>query len=78
MGLDATFTVVAAGENLAYQWQYGGVDIMDSTDMYSGTDTLTLTVITVGASDVGAYVCFVSNENGNVTTDPAFLSVGKL
>ncbi len=76
MGLDATFTVVADGENLAYQWQYGGVDIMDITDMYSGTNTSTLTVITVGASDEGVYVCNVSNENGTVTTDPAFLSVG--
>ncbi len=78
MGLDATFTVVAAGENLAYQWQYGGMDIMDIPDMYSGTNTSTLTVVTVDDSDEGAYVCSVSNENGTVTTDPAFLSVGKL
>ena len=78
MCLDATFTVVAAGENLTYQWQYGGVDIMDITDMYSGTNTADLTVITVDASDEGAYVCNVSNENGAVTTALAFLSVGKL
>ena len=46
--------------------------------MYSGTNTSTLTVITVAASDEGDYTCVVSNGSVNVTSDPAFLTVGKL
>ena len=78
LGENTTFTVNATGGIITYQWQYGGRNIADTADMYSGTTTSTLTVITVAASDEGAYTCVVSNEIGSVTSAQAFLTVGKL
>ncbi len=68
-GSDVTFTVVATGSNLTYQWQKDGSDISGAT-----SDTYTITGVT--ANDAGSYTCVVSGDCGSVTSDAAILSIG--
>ena len=67
-GSDATFTVVATGSNLTYQWQKDGSDISGAT-----TDTYTITGAT--ADDEGSYTCVITSNCGNTTSDAATLSI---
>ena len=68
-GSSASFTVVASGSGLAYQWQRNGVNIAGATGA-----VLSLTGVT--ASNAGAYVCVVSGGTcGAVNTIPATLAV---
>lgn len=68
-GADAAFTVVAAGSQLAYQWQRNGVAI-------AGATSATLTVPSVAYADAGAlFRCVVTNPAGSVTSTAATLSV---
>lgn len=76
---NAVFTVVASGIMLMYQWRRNDVDISNTADLYSGTDMATLTVLSVGASDAGAYSVAVSNAAAQVVSSPAAqLTVCKL
>ena len=65
---DATFTVVAVGDPLAYQWRFNGTDISDET---SSAYTLSNGQWT----DAGAYDVIISNNYGSVTSLTAVLSV---
>lgn len=67
-GTDATFTVVATGDDLEYQWFKDGVAI-------DGATSATLTVSSVGSEDVGSYYVRITNPNGNVTSASATLSL---
>lgn len=64
----ASFTVVATGTDVHYQWRKGSVDIPGAT-----TDTLTLS--TVQSSDAGNYRVIVSNAVSSLTSNPATLTV---
>ncbi len=52
-GQPASFTVVATGTGIAYQWQKGGVNI-------PGANAATYTIPSVSASDAGSYDVVVS------------------
>jgi hypothetical protein len=63
---NATFSVIATGTNLTYQWKKNGVDIPDAT---SSTYTVAST-----AANVAAYSVVVSNASGSVVSDIAYLN----
>jgi len=67
VGANATFTVVAIGANLNYQWLFNSVAIEGATN-----SSLTLTNVTTALA--GAYNVIVSNPAGAATSDLAFLS----
>ena len=74
-GAQVTFKVEATGDDLTFQWQKDGSDVLNDSN-YSGTDTNTLMIQEVKKSDGGCYSCLVSNEakKGEVS-DEAQLTV---
>ena len=76
-GNNATFSVVATGYNLTYQWQEGGVNITNG-GIYSGATTATLTLTNPGTSKNGAsYRCVISSTCGTspVNSNAAILTI---
>ncbi len=67
-GSEATLTVTAAGEGLAYQWFFGATPI-------PGADGETLTLTDVHPADGGGYAVVITNEAGSVTSETATLTV---
>lgn len=67
-GANATFTVVASGEGLSYQWRKDDESIAGAT-----SDTLMLDATT--PADNGDYDCVVSNAYGEATSNAATLIV---
>ena len=67
-GANASFTVVATGTGLTYQWYKDAAVIGSAT-----ADTLTLT--NVQAADAASYTVKVSNAGGDVTSAAAVLTV---
>lgn len=63
-----TFTVSASGVGLTYQWQFNNVNI-------NGATAATYTIPNVTAANAGAYKVIVTNTAGNVTSNPATLTV---
>ena len=70
-GQPATFTVIATGHNLMYQWQKGGSNIT------SGANSTTYKIAAVTESDEGEYQCVVSNAANSITSTAASLTVCK-
>lgn len=69
LGSASSFSVVASGSNLAYQWQRDDSLILGAT---SREYRIAITTI----NDSGAvFRCVVSNTGGSVTSNPAILSV---
>ncbi len=64
----ATFSVVAAGSGLAYQWLSNGVTIAGATG-----DSLTLANLALTGTNLGQFSVIVSNASGSVTSAPAAL-----
>lgn len=56
------------GTNTTYQWKKGATNV-------AGATSATLTFNAVALTDAGDYVCVVTNECGNVTSNSAKLSV---
>ena len=76
-GSNATFSVVASGYNMTYQWQEGGVDIANG-GIYSGATTATLTLTNPGIAKNGAsYRCRVFSTCGTspINSNAAVLTV---
>lgn len=69
-GSVATFTVVARGTNLRYQWSKGSID-----NLLTGQTSATLTLLNSRPSDTGIYFCWITGDEGNVLTHAAMLSV---
>lgn len=68
VGESASFSVIATGSGLSYQWQKNDVNI-------SGANSSTYTIpVTTGTSG-GQYKCVVSNTEGSVTTNSVLLVV---
>ena len=67
-GGQATFTVVADGDDLAYQWFRGSTPVAGATEA-------TLNVSDVTSAQTGSYTVRVSNGSGSVTSAPATLSL---
>ena len=77
VSLNGTFTVVAAGDGLSYQWQYrkNATDSWKNTGL-TGYNTDTLTVEALEDRHGYQYRCVIKDARGLVvTTDPATLSV---
>jgi alpha-tubulin suppressor-like RCC1 family protein len=70
-GSSATFTVVASGSSLTYQWAKGGTDIPGATN---ASYNIPATVL----ADAGSYTVTVSNPGGSVTSSAATLTVNAL
>lgn len=69
IGLNATFSVVANGSNLSYQWQRNTVDIPTATGA-------SYTLNNVNLTDSGAqFRVIVTNSTGVATSNPATLTV---
>lgn len=68
LGSQASFSVVASGNNLSYQWQKNSTPI-------SGATASTYTVSNVQAADAGSYSVVVSNSGGSVTSSSATLTI---
>lgn len=73
-GGNATFSVIAEGNNLSYQWQKDGVDISDG-GIVSGATTSILTLTGVAESDEGNYRCVVTGTCNTDNSNPANLIV---
>ncbi|MDI1255189.1 MAG: T9SS type B sorting domain-containing protein [Flavobacterium sp.] len=73
-GDPVTFTVVASGTNLHYQWVF-----TDSLNVASnvGTDQSSYTIPAPTIADVGNYSVTVTNNCGVVTSQPANLAVNQ-
>ena len=76
MGNIVTFTVVALGKSLVYQWQMDGQPLSNGAK-YTGADRAALTVNNVVASDEGNYQVTVSNEAGSVDSAVVMLTTCK-
>lgn len=67
VGSTATFSVIAAGSGLQYQWRKNGTNITGArTSMF---------VLSVTAGDVGAYDCVITNQCGTTTSQTAQLTI---
>ena len=70
VGQSVTFTVVASGSGLSYQW------VKDSDgNAIPGATGSSLTINPVSLSDAGGYACFVENTGGQVRSNYATLTV---
>lgn len=64
----ATFSVVASGAGLSYQWLSNGVPIPGAT-----SDSLTLANLSVSGTNLGSFSVIVHDSSGSVTSAPAAL-----
>lgn len=71
-GETAEFTVAAAGEGMAYRWQYIKTDDRVWSDFADGTKT-TLAVVTDATWNRAKIRCIVSDANGNVAVSDSVL-----
>ncbi len=67
-GTNATFTVVATGTGLTYQWRKGGVNI-------AGATNASYTINNIAAGDAGSYDVVITGTCGAVTSTAATLTV---
>ena len=75
-GTNITFTIVAIGSDLNYQWIKDGESLTEGNKFIS-TMTPTLTVIDVTDSDEGGYRCIVGNAVETVLSMEAVLNTCK-
>jgi len=66
-----TFTVVATGDSLFYQWQKNGLNI-------PGANAASLTLPSIQYSDTADYVCYIWNTCGDIYSQPANLNINIL
>ena len=67
-GGSATFSVVATGTGVAYQWRFNGTAI-------TGATSASYTLSNVAATHAGTYTVVVSNSVGSITSTAATLTV---
>jgi hypothetical protein len=79
-GNNTSFSVVASGYNITYQWQENGVNIVNG-GIYGGVTTATLNLTNPGTAKNGKlYRCVISSSCGTspVTSNAALLTVNPL
>ena len=76
-GGSASFTVVASGQGLTYQW-FGpdGVALSDIPGEIAGATTATLQIFNVQSNDTGSYQVQVFNVGGSVNSTSFSLTTG--
>ena len=74
LGSNATFSVTAAGANLAYHWSKGATPL-NNGGRISGASSSALTISSVIDSDAGSYSCLITNLGGSTNTAAAALTV---
>lgn len=67
-GESVTFSVIATGTNISFQWRKGGVNIPTAA-------ASSFTIDPIAASDAGSYDVVVTGTYGIVTSNPASLTV---
>src|SRR5262249_40008555 len=67
LGSNATFTVIATGTGLNYQWFFGGIPLTDGGRI-SGSATATLSISNIQTTDAGGDFAVVSNLSSSVTS----------
>ncbi|MFZ4431188.1 MAG: immunoglobulin domain-containing protein, partial [Phycisphaerales bacterium] len=72
-GATASFSIVAEGSGLAYQWRRNGT-ALTSGGRVSGATTSSLSITAVTSADQGTYDCVVTGACGRVTSSTAALS----
>ena len=83
-GKPVTFSIQVTGtEPLKYQWQHktgeeSGEWQSCDVESFPGTNSSTLTILSVQKSNEGSYCCTVSNCAGSETSECARLTVGEL
>ena len=79
VGGTATFTVVASGEELIYQWfGPGGVRLINTPGEITGAASATLQILTAQFEDFGDYRVRITNAEAFVDSDVAILFRGRL
>ena len=81
VGESASFTVMATGDALTYQWRRNEANLDSAnTAKYTGVTEATLVVMNaVDVDDEGAYSVVISNAAGDVASDnTAILTIRKL
>ncbi len=73
-GDNVNFTVVATGNNLAYQWKKDGSNLSNGGNI-SGVTTSTLSLTSVTTADYGNYNCDVTGDCGVAESDSALLTI---
>jgi hypothetical protein len=73
-GANTSFSVVAAGTNLNYQWRRWGSDISDNA-VYSGSNTATLTLTGATTANAGEFSVYITSTCGNLLSDNIMLVV---
>ncbi|MBX2903562.1 MAG: immunoglobulin domain-containing protein [Chitinophagales bacterium] len=68
VGSSVTFSVVATGANLTYQWKKNNVNI-------SGATSASYNIASAAAGDAGSYTVVVSGTCGSVTSSAATLTI---
>ncbi|MBN2349376.1 MAG: immunoglobulin domain-containing protein [Bacteroidales bacterium] len=74
LSANTSFTVVAAGTGLTYQWKKNGINLIDGGSL-SGTTTNKLIITGLAVADAGSYICQVSGSCGILNCNPANLVV---
>ncbi|HTV39243.1 MAG TPA: immunoglobulin domain-containing protein [Candidatus Sulfotelmatobacter sp.] len=77
LGNNATFTVTATGNGLAYQWYFNGMPLTDGGQI-SGSDSPTLTISDVQSANAGAYTVDITNLISATNSAPALLSIASI
>ena len=78
LGSNVTFTVLAVGLDLSYEWEFGDGSVLPDNPDYIGVDTPTFTIRNVTREDIDSYRCAVSNAAGTVYSTIANMSLGEL
>ena len=77
-GTNITFTLSVTVPALSYQWQVNGMNVIDTSGRYEGTNTTMLSMLNLMDADNGAIVsCMISDGGDQVTTEPVSVRMRK-
>ncbi|HTR41438.1 MAG TPA: immunoglobulin domain-containing protein, partial [Pseudomonadales bacterium] len=77
LGNNASFTVAATGNGLAYQWFFNGTPLMDGGQI-NGSTSPTLTIFDVQSTNTGMYTVDITNLISATNSGPALLSIASI
>jgi len=77
VGESASFFITATGTGITYQWQFNGVNLSDGGTI-SGATTNNLVISSVASTDAGSYVCKVTGDYDDISSNAAELTVYEL